>query len=78
MKELEMWSKKANYPTSNTNSGTGRGYEGGSGNGQALMEGTKKAFSGAEAADGMFKKIVKYPMDMANNMDHMFYLVLWI
>tara|TARA_Y200000002_G_scaffold193259_1_gene159626 strand:- start:763 stop:2523 length:1761 start_codon:yes stop_codon:yes gene_type:complete len=72
MKELEMWSKKANYPTSNTNSGTGRGYEGGSGNGQALMEGTKKAFSGAEASDGMFKKIVKYPMDMANNMDHMF------
>ena len=36
------------------------------------MEGTKKAFAGSEAADGMFKKIVKYPMDMANNMDHMF------
>lgn len=72
MKELEMWSKKANYPTSNTNSGTGRGYEGGYGQGQGLMEGTKKAFAGAEAADGMFKKIVKYPMDMANNMDHMF------
>ena len=70
--ELQMWNKKENYPTSGTNSGSGPGYEGGSGNGLALMEGTKKAFAGSEAADGMFKKIVKYPMDMANNMDHMF------
>ena len=72
LKEFEMWRNTENYPTSGTNSGSGPGYEGGSGNGLALMEGTKKAFAGSEAADGMFKKIVKYPMDMANNMDHMF------
>ena len=32
----------------------------------------ENAFSGAEEADTLFKKIVKYPMDMSNSMDHMF------
>ena len=36
------------------------------------MSYTNKVFAGSDEANSMFKKIVKYPMDMANNMDHMF------
>ena len=36
------------------------------------MNATLKASASADEEDSMFKKIVKYPMDMAHNMDHMF------
>ena len=68
----EFWQGSENYPTSGTNAGSGPGYDGASGQGLRAMNATLKAFAGAEEEDSMFKKIVKYPMDMAHNMDHMF------
>ena len=70
--ENAMWGKKEDYGRSKSNVGDGPGYAGGSGQGQRLMERTLSTFDGAAEDDMLFKKIVKYPMDMANNMDHMF------
>tara|TARA_B100000886_G_scaffold338130_1_gene300311 strand:- start:524 stop:2179 length:1656 start_codon:yes stop_codon:yes gene_type:complete len=76
-KEKNMYSRQLrNYNTSKTNKGdTNRGIAAGgdpTGQGQKAMSAIQNAFSGAEEADTLFKKIVKYPMDMANSMDHMF------
>lgn len=68
----EFWFGKENYPTSGTNAGSGGGVDGASGQGLRAMNATLKAFAGAEEEDTLFKKIVKYPMDMSANMDHMF------
>ena len=46
---------------------TGRGL----GQGQNAMQPTAEAMLNGD--DMMFKKIVKYPMDMSSNMDHMFF-----
>ena len=70
--ENAMWGKKEDYGRSKSNVGDVPGYAGGSGQGQRLMERTLSTFDGAAEDDMLFKKIVKYPMDMANNMDHMF------
>ena len=67
-----MWGGKENFGKSKVNAGDGPGYDGASGQGQRLMSYTNKIFAGSDEANSMFKKIVKYPMDMANNMDHMF------
>ena len=67
-----MWGGKENFGKSKVNAGNGPGYDGASGQGQRLMSYTNKVFAGSDEANSMFKKIVKYPMDMANNMDHMF------
>ena len=67
-----MWGSKENFGKSKVNAGNGPGYDGASGQGQRLMSYTNKVFAGSDEANSMFKKIVKYPMDMANNMDHMF------
>ena len=76
-KEKVMYTKKLrNYNKSKTNQGetekkdslldkiTNQGSRG--------VGAIENAFSGAEEADTLFKKIVKYPMDMSNSMDHMF------
>ena len=76
-KEKVMYTKKLrNYNKSKTNQGetekkdslldkiTNQGARG--------VGAIENAFSGAEEADTLFKKIVKYPMDMSNSMDHMF------
>ena len=76
-KERVMYKKKLrNYNKSKTNQGetekkdslldkiTNQGARG--------VGAIENAFSGAEEADTLFKKIVKYPMDMSNSMDHMF------
>ena len=76
-KERVMYKKKLrNYNKSKTNQGetekkdslldkiTNQGSRG--------VGAIENAFSGAEEADTLFKKIVKYPMDMSNSMDHMF------
>ena len=68
----EFWFGRENYPTSGTNAGSGGGVDGSSGQGLRAMNATLKAFAGAEEEDTLFKKIVKYPMDMSSNMDHMF------
>ena len=67
-----MWGGKENFGKSKVNAGNGPGYDGASGQGQRLMSYTNKVFAGSDEANSMFKKIVKYPIDMANNMDHMF------
>ena len=76
-KEKVMYTKKLrNYNKSKTNQGetekkdslldkiTNQGARG--------VGAIQNAYSGAEEADTLFKKIVKYPMDMSNSMDHMF------
>ena len=63
-----FWRGTENY----NKAGSGNGFDGASGQGQKLTMGTLKQFAGAEEEDHLFKKIVKYPMDMAYNMDHMF------
>ena len=76
-KEKVMYTKKLrNYNKSKTNQGetekkdslldkiTNQGSRG--------VGAIQNAYSGAEEADTLFKKIVKYPMDMSNSMDHMF------
>ena len=76
-KERVMYKKKLrNYNKSKTNQGetekkdslldkiTNQGARG--------VGAIQNAYSGAEEADTLFKKIVKYPMDMSNSMDHMF------
>jgi len=68
----EFWFGRENYPTSGTNAGQGGGVDGASGQGLRAMNATLKAFAGAEEEDTLFKKIVKYPMDMSSSMDHMF------
>ena len=76
-KEKVMYTKKLrNYNKSKTNQGetekkdslldkiTNQGARG--------VGAIQNAYSGAEEADTLFIKIVKYPMDMSNSMDHMF------
>ena len=76
-KERVMYKKKLrNYNKSKTNQGeiekkdslldkiTNQGARG--------VGAIENAFDGSEEADTLFKKIVKYPMDMSNSMDHMF------
>mgnify|MGYP001239454789 FL=1 len=83
-KERLMYKRKLNdYNRSQTNNGgfsfKKRGYENlgvllnkVTNQGARGVGAMQNAFSGAEEADTLFKKIVKYPMDMSNSMDHMF------
>tara|TARA_B100000161_G_scaffold176394_1_gene126764 strand:- start:1201 stop:2853 length:1653 start_codon:yes stop_codon:yes gene_type:complete len=76
-KERVMYTRSLrNYNKSKVNKGkTNQGIAAGgtaTGQGQKAVGAIQNAFSGAEEADTLFKKIVKYPMDMSNSMDHMF------
>ncbi len=76
-KERVMYKRSLrNYNKSKVNKGkTNQGIAAGgtaTGQGQKAVGAIQNAFSGAEEADTLFKKIVKYPMDMSNSMDHMF------
>ena len=75
-RERQMYKNKLrNYNKSKTNQGNNPGIAAGgtaTGQGQRAMGAIQKAYDGAEEADTLFKKIVKYPMDMSNSMDHMF------
>ena len=74
-KEKNMYTKQLrNYNKSKTNQGLTLGdrFNNLTNQGARATNAIANAFSGAEEADTLFKKIVKYPMDMANSMDHMF------
>ena len=74
-KEKVMYKKQLrNYDKSKTNQGltVGDRFNNLTNQGARATGAIANAFSGAEEADTLFKKIVKYPMDMANSMDHMF------
>ncbi|MBV22936.1 MAG: hypothetical protein CMA53_02410 [Euryarchaeota archaeon] len=74
-KERIMYKRNLkNYDKSKTNQGLSIGdrFNNLTNQGARATGAIQNAFSGAEESDTLFKKIVKYPMDMANSMDHMF------